>query len=76
MNYLRDETLLKNFGTHIKRCRVKKNMTQKALSHIMDVEISQISRIEIGEVNPTLTTLIKLSEALELKIQDLFSFRK
>ena len=75
MNYLRDIDLLQKFGKRIKKIRLEKGLTQKELALEMDVEISQISRIERGLVNPTLTTLIKLAACLNVKIASFFGER-
>jgi transcriptional regulator with XRE-family HTH domain len=75
MNYLRDIDLLQKFGKRVKKIRLEKGLTQKELALEMDVEISQISRIERGLVNPTLTTLIKLATCLNVKIASFFGER-
>jgi transcriptional regulator with XRE-family HTH domain len=46
-------------------------MTLEKVAFAADVEISQIYRIEKGKINPTLTTLIALSKALEISISEL-----
>lgn len=44
------------------------------LSFMADVELSQIYRIEKGKINPTLTTLKTIADALEISYGELFSF--
>jgi len=72
MNHLRDTELLKTFGEGVKKLRQERGFTQKQLALKMDVEISQVSRIERGLNNPTLTTLIHLAESLEVNVCQLF----
>lgn len=72
MNHLRDKEVLKAFGKKLKQLRQERNLTQKALALKMDVEISQISRIERGLNNPTLTTLLQLAHCLEVNVCHLF----
>ncbi len=74
MNNIRDKKLLIAFGTHLKKTRIDKGFTQKQLANEMDVEISQISRIERGIGNPTLSTLSRLSEILGIKLPQLLTF--
>jgi len=50
-------------------------MTQKALSLEADIEISQISRIENGKVNTTVTTILQIAEAMNIHPSKLFEFR-
>jgi transcriptional regulator with XRE-family HTH domain len=49
-------------------------MSQEVLANEADLPISQIGRIERGEVNPTLSTLNNLSDALKISLKELLSF--
>jgi transcriptional regulator with XRE-family HTH domain len=71
---LRDKKILTAFGTHVRGLREKAGITQKQLANDMEVEISQISRIENGKINPSLCTLMKLAETLEIKPSKLMDF--
>jgi transcriptional regulator with XRE-family HTH domain len=44
------------------------------LSYKADIEYRQLGRIERGEVNTTLVSLLKVSEALEVDLKELFNF--
>jgi len=68
LNKLRNTDQLIKFGNHLRELRTSKKMTLEQVAFAADVEISQIYRIEKGKVNPTLTTLIALSLALEINI--------
>ena len=71
MNKLRNTDQLIKFGNHLRGLRTSKKMTLEKVAFAADVEISQIYRIEKGKINPTLTTLIALSKALEISISEL-----
>lgn len=51
-------------------------MTQAELVNDMNVEISQISRIERGEINTTISTAYAMANALEIPITELFDFNQ
>lgn len=75
------ELYKKQFGINLKKIRESKNMTQfdlataiNDLSSESSIEKTTISRIENGRTNVTLTTLTKLSLALEIDIKKLFDF--
>ena len=53
-------------GARIKEIRAKKGITQERLSERMEISPKYLSSIERGKENPTLNTLIKLSESLEV----------
>jgi len=60
-------------GTRIKEIRTRKRLTQEQLSEKMEINPKYLSSIERGNENPTLNTLIKLSESLEVDLGEIFS---
>ena len=60
-------------GARIKNIRNKKGLTQEQLSEKMEINPKYLSSIERGNENPTLNTLIKLSESLEVDLSEIFS---
>ncbi len=61
-------------GARIKELRSKKGITQERLSELMDINPKYLSSIERGKENPTLHTLLKLSESLNVDMGDIFGF--
>lgn len=73
------EIYKKQFGANLKAIRESKKMTQIDLATAMNnltsdsfIEKTTISRIENSRTNVTLSTIIKLSLALEIDFRDLF----
>jgi transcriptional regulator with XRE-family HTH domain len=66
MNRNRDAKIIKDFGKNLKTIRKGKKLSIRKLADIADVDFSQVHRIEKGESNPTLTTIIVLAEALQI----------
>lgn len=80
---LKIEFYKKQFGANLKKIRESKKLTQFDLSTAMNnlnsesyIETTTISRIENARTNVTLSTIIKLSMALEIDIKALFEFEK
>jgi len=71
MNKLRNKEVLEKFGEKLYRLRTEKGFTLEQLAFAVDVEISQIHRIEKGKINPTYTTLLALANGLEISISEL-----
>jgi transcriptional regulator with XRE-family HTH domain len=65
------EQLQKIIGNRIRLLRESKGISQQVLAAMCNFEKGNMSRIEAGRTNPTLTTLYKISQALEIKIADL-----
>lgn len=58
----------------IKEIRLKKNMTQEELSQKSGISESYISELENNLKMPTILTLCKLAEALEVDITKLYKY--
>lgn len=68
---VRNAKLLRRFGMHIRDLRTRHGFSQEGLANEADVPISQVGRIERGEINPTLSTLNALAEAFKMPLHDL-----
>ena len=66
--------LKKELGKNIKKYRKLNNMTQEVLAEKIGVEVISISFMETGKYFPAPNNLVKLSEALNVSLSDLFSF--
>ena len=60
-------------GARIKDIRTKKKLTQEQLAEKIEINPKYLSSIERGLENPTLNTLIKLSEKLGADLDDIFN---
>lgn len=69
-----DKMILTTFGDRIKYLREKQNIPQSKLAQTTGIVREQISRIENGQINPTLETVFRLSEALNITMSELFDF--
>ena len=65
-------TFLISLGLRIKLVRIEKNMSQQELAGMCNFEKANMSRIENGGTNPTILTLLKISDALDINLSDLF----
>ncbi|MBC5992415.1 helix-turn-helix transcriptional regulator [Pontibacter sp. SD6] len=57
---------LKTFGRHLKRLRVERGLTQANLAFEAGLSESQVQRIEYGNHNFSIMTLLAMARALEL----------
>lgn len=60
-----------NYGKTLRLLRKSRNMSQFKLEAEAGLQFGTICRIEKGKVNPTKETLIKISKALALEIQEI-----
>jgi putative transcriptional regulator len=64
------EQYLKAFGAHVRKVRLEKGISAAEFGRRAFIERSNIARLEMGRMNPTLYTLRQLSEALEMTLQE------
>lgn len=63
--------LIKEFGLQVKAKRKKLNKSQRLLSFEYDLDSGNLSRIEAGLIDPKLTMLWRISEALGIPLSKL-----
>jgi len=69
-----EESLQIQVGRQIQKIRREKNISQQDLAAKCNFEKSNMSRLEAGRANATLSTLEIVSKALEIDIIELFKF--
>ena len=62
------------FGQNLRYLRKKKGLTQEQLSEKISIDIRQYSRIETGKGFPSLATLEKICDVLDISPAYLFDF--
>ncbi len=69
-----NEIFIKAFGKNLRKIRLAKEISMQNLAYSINVEYSQISRIELGKINTSVSTAYEIAKALEVPVQDLFNF--
>lgn len=62
---------MKRIGKRITKFREAKGMNQSDLARELDKDRQVIQRLETGVMNPTIKTLQKIADALDIDITDL-----
>jgi transcriptional regulator with XRE-family HTH domain len=70
---IKNDQAIKAFGERLRVLRVSKKMSQKELANLADIEVSQVSRIERGVTNLTLSTMYILAAALDIPVSEFFT---
>ena len=60
-------------GDNLKQYRKRAELSQEELGHKIDADQAYISRLEAGQLNPTLETISELANALGVTVENLFS---
>lgn len=62
----------KQFGKHLRKLREEKGISQRELEYRGEVARDLLSKIETGVSNPTIYTIKKICDALDLDFQEFF----
>ncbi|MGN7298108.1 helix-turn-helix domain-containing protein [Ferdinandcohnia sp. SAFN-114] len=61
-----------DIGSKLRSIRKEKGLSSYQLEYISGISQSNISRIESNEISPTIDTLLKLCNGLEISIIEIF----
>ena len=77
MGNLKDENdiILKSLGYHLRLIRQEKQLRQKTIAKMCEMDSGSYSNIENGKRNITILTLLKISKVLNVSITELMSFK-
>jgi len=75
VNYKYNQDYCKAFGQHFRRLREKEGVSMRQFALLADIEYSQLSKIERGITNPTISTVLALAVALKVVPAVLFDFK-
>ena len=56
---------IKKFGANVRRERDSRDLTQEQLAERADLHLRSLQKIEAGEINLLLTTVLRLKRALK-----------
>lgn len=69
-----NEDFYKKLGARIKYLRETANLTQEQLADKAQISLDFLGKIEVNINEPGLRSLIKIANALNLQVKDLFDF--
>lgn len=76
LGFVTSEEFQKQFGAHIKSLRKAKKISLREFALRCEMDKATLIRIESGESNARLSSLMTISEVLEIHVGELFSFIK
>jgi len=76
MNNALDKQILGAIAIKFKEARAKQGLSQRKLALMADMEYNQVQKLEKGESNIQITTIIRLMTALNLTPNDIIPYGK
>lgn len=74
MGEINSDNYLISFGKNLKTIRTKKKLSLRTLAASCNVDHSNIGKMEKGEINVTILTLLDLANGLEITPKKLLDF--
>lgn len=68
------DNIAKVVGDRIRILRTEKGLSQEDLAHKAGVSTSHVGKLERGQKNPSLSSIEKVTNALEITLEDLFKY--
>jgi XRE family transcriptional regulator, regulator of sulfur utilization len=65
----KEQEILKQIGKELATLRVQKGISQEALAHTAGLHRAYVGKVERGEKNLTIKTLLKITSALEVTVE-------
>jgi len=74
MDSVINDRFLKAVGKNIRRIRRQRNVSMEKLALVSNIGSRQLGRIERGEVNASIISILRISKGLDINILFLFEF--
>ena len=68
-----DNALCKHVGLRIATLRADKGLSQRKLALVLEMDRVTLNHIEAGKANPTLSTLQRIADGLDVSVYDFFT---
>jgi len=75
VNYKHSEVYCKAFGNQLRKLRQSKGLSMRQLAAEADMEYSQLSKIERGIINTTISTVHSIAITLDIPEKEFFDFK-
>jgi transcriptional regulator with XRE-family HTH domain len=72
--YLRNIKFIKLVGERIRLLRLEQNRTQEDVAFEIGIEPVQLSRIENGKINTSISHICEIAKCLKISPKDIFAF--
>lgn len=71
MKNVRNEIIIKALGDRVRELRNNKKLSMEKLAELSGIDYRQLSYIELGQTDPSLSTLYALCTGLEISLAEL-----
>lgn len=73
---LRDTTAINLLAMNVRKHRIGLHLSQEQLANLAGIEYSQVSRIERGVINTSISVIFALAKALQISPSELLKYKE
>ncbi|MCI4355189.1 MAG: helix-turn-helix transcriptional regulator [Thermoplasmata archaeon] len=66
------DLVVRDVGRRVAELRAQRGLTQAAFSEVIGLSVTHLRKIELGELNMTIHSLVRLADHLDVGIGELF----
>ena len=66
------DIFLKKVGSRLRKFRKEKGYSMESLANEAEIEYRQLGRIERGEINTSIISLLRICKTLQVEMKELF----
>ena len=70
------DKVIQSFGSALRKLRKEKGLTQEQLGFEADIQRIYVSKLELGQQQPSLTTIFKLANGLSCSASELIRLKE
>ena len=70
----RDQELINALGKRVRELRAERKLSMEKLAELSGIDYRQLSYVELGEVNTTISTASAIAKGLGIPLVELFDF--
>ncbi|MFA6083420.1 helix-turn-helix domain-containing protein [Mucilaginibacter sp.] len=71
MKNVRNEPVIKALGQRVRQLRIQKKLSMEKLAELCDIDYRQISYVELGQTDASISTISALCKGLEITLAEL-----
>lgn len=71
---IKDEALISAFGKQVRSLRKQRKLSMEKLAELANIDYRQLSYVELGQVNTTISTINAIAKASDVSLKELFDF--
>lgn len=71
MKNIRNEQVIRTIGERVRSLRIERKLSMEKLAQLAEMEYRQLSNVELGQTDASISTLSAICKAMEISLREL-----